>query len=231
MIAFDQIALWISYLPIYFANGLLAIMYWMIDQLPMLVSLGGGCGIAFLLDQEVQQRVGYIPGREGLPQQTVFMPRSAQIMTMIVGLLWLAAQWNMAAPVPWIGAMMWVCGLVILLAMPAHRFNLLWYVKAGIAIYALCVIGSRIYLHYTLAIPATEWSGILGNATYAEYFIQNTQRNVTSILVWLLWLVVPLGYFVMLVQQLFVNPMSLVHPFATVQEMIHQLRDRKGGMI
>ena len=41
---------------------------------------------------------------------------------------------------------MWAHGADGVLALSAQRLNLLWYVKAGIAIYALAVIGSRIYL-------------------------------------------------------------------------------------
>ena len=49
---------------------------------------------------------------------------------------------------------------------------------------------------------------------------------MTTILLWALWLVVPLGYFSMLVQQIFINPMSIVSPFAGAQEMLRALRVR-----
>jgi len=227
LIILEQISVWISYLPIYFANGLLAICYWLAGQFPLLVSLSGAAGIAFLLDQEMQLRAGYLPAREGHSARKQ-VPHTAELMTAFVAILWMIAQWGMAEPVPWLGAFMWVSGFLVVLALPAHRFNLLWYVKAGIAIYALCVIGSRLYLHYTMTIQSNEWLGVLGNSSYSEYFIQNTQSNVTSILIWLLWLVVPLGYFSLLVQQLFINPMSLMNPFSSVQEMIGLMRDRKG---
>ena len=74
------------------------------------------------------------------------VPRTAQVMTAIVLVAWLAAQWDMGQPVPWIGAVMWAAGLTAVLALSNQRFNLLWYVKSGIALYALAVIGSRLYL-------------------------------------------------------------------------------------
>ena len=222
----DQTTLWISFIPIYFANGILAIFYWLAGQSPLLVSLSGACGMFYLLDTEVQHRATYLPQRER-SQIIDSMPRTAQVMTVIIFVMWALAQWSMAAPVPWIGAMMWVCGFLVLVAMPSQRFNLLWYVKAGIAIYTLCVIGSRVYLRYTATIKVEQWT-MFGQSTIPNTLIQATQTNTASILVWLLWLVVPLGYFSMLVQQLFINPMSLSHPFITAQKMIHQMRDRNG---
>jgi hypothetical protein len=221
----NHITLWISYSPIYFANGVLAVCYGLADQFPLLVSLSGACGILFLLDTEIQHRASYTPAR-AQGHAPASMPRTAQGLTIIVFTLWSIAQWNMAAPVPWIGAMMWLCGFIVVVAMPAQRFNLLWYSKAGIAIYALCVIGSRVYIQYTAEIELKQWQNALGYSTLPETLIQNTQNNTTSILVWLLWLVVPLGYFSMLIQQLFVNPMSLSHPFSSIQKMIYQMRER-----
>jgi len=56
--------------------------------------------------------------------------------------------------------------------------------------------------------------------------IANTRSNVTTILLWALWLIVPLGYFSMLVQQVFTNPMSMVNPLAGAQDLLRALRVR-----
>ena len=60
----------------------------------------------------------------------------------------------------------------------------------------------------------------------AATLIAGARGNVTTILLWALWLVVPLGYFSMLVQQVFINPMSIVNPLASAQDMLHALRMR-----
>jgi hypothetical protein len=39
---------------------------------------------------------------------------------------------------------------------------------------------------------------------------------------WALWLVIPLGYFAMLLQQLLLNPMSLANPLVGVNELIER---------
>jgi len=121
---------------------------------------------------------------------------------------------------------MWVGGLLAVLALSAQRFNLLWYVKAGIAIYALAVIGSRIYLNYTAHLTPQQWAALIGSSESAASVIASTRGNVTTILLWALWLVVPLGYFSMLVQQVFINPMSVVNPLAGAQDLLRALRVR-----
>ena len=92
--------------------------------------------------------------------------------------------------------------------------------------YALAVIGSRIYLGYTSHLTAEQWAVLVGSSENAATLIASTRGNVTTILWWALWLVVPLGYFSMLVQQVFINPMSIVSPLASVQDMLRALRMR-----
>jgi len=56
--------------------------------------------------------------------------------------------------------------------------------------------------------------------------LASTRGNMTTILLWALWLIVPLGYFSMLVQQFFINPMSIVNPLAGAQDLLRALRVR-----
>ena len=155
-------------------------------------------------------------------------PKTSQIITGIVLALWLVAQWGMGAPVPWIGASMWLAGLLAILAAPAQRFSLLNGVKVGLVTYALAVIVSRIYLAYTSRISPEEWAALLGSAETAARVIASTRANTTTVAIWALWLVVPLGYFSMLAQQVFLNPISLTNPLATYEQMLISLRDRGG---
>jgi hypothetical protein len=134
----------------------------------------------------------------------------------------------MGAPVPWIGAAMWLAGLLAILVCPAQRFNLLHFVKSGIAVYALAVIGSRFYLSMTNQISPDQWASLVGSAQNAANVVANTRGNVTTIITWGLWLVIPLGYFSMLVQKLFLNPVSLINPLSSYEDMLILLRDRGG---
>ena len=225
----DRIGLLLTDLPVYLANGALVILYWLIAHMPALTSLVCALLMAWLPDAEIQQRAGFRPRRSergSAGDSSGKMPRTAQVMTGMVLAAWIIAQWDMGAPVPWIGAAMWVAGLAAILALSAQRFNLLWYVKAGIAMYALAVIGSRIYLGYTAGLTPEQWAALIGSSESAAVVIANTRSNVTTILLWALWLIVPLGYFSMLVQQIFINPMSMVNPLAGAQDLLHALRVR-----
>ena len=223
------------------ANGSLLLVYLAAENLPAILSLASAAFIFLVLDSEVQRRAGFRPLRDGPLGQPEFperpgtaprpsatpQPRTAQILTGIVAALWLGAQAGMAAPVPWIGATMWLFGVLVLLVMPNHqRFNQLWFVKTGLSVYALLVIGSRIYLAYANQLSPEQWAGILGSAESASSVIASTQGNVTTIVLWALWLVAPLGYFSLLVQQMFINPMNLVSPLEGAQDALKRIRER-----
>jgi hypothetical protein len=225
----DRIGMFLIDLPVYLANGGLVIAYWLAENSAALVSLLCASLFALLPDAEIQQRAGFRPRRNDRNQAGDSInraPRTAQTMTVLVLITWLVAQSGMGAPVPWIGAAMWVAGLLSVLALAAQRFNLLWYVKAGVAIYALAVIGSRIYLSYTAHLTPEQWAALIGSSQSAATVIASTRGNVTTILLWALWLIVPLGYFSMLVQQIFINPMSIINPLAGAQDLLRALRVR-----
>ena len=229
MTILDQLGVLLTDIPVYLANGGLVILYWLAAHSAALVSLLCAVVMALLPDAEIQQRAGFRPRRNEHSEDSIpigQIPRTAQEMTGIVLMAWLIAQWDMGAPVPWIGAVMWAAGLAAVLALSAQRFNLLWYVKAGIAMYALAVIGSRIFLGYTTHLTPEQWAALIGSTESAATVIASTRGNVTTILLWALWLIIPLGYFSMLVQQIFINPMSIVNPLAGAQDLLRALRVR-----
>ncbi len=221
----DQILQELTCLPVLILNGFLWLVYAAADHFPALVSLGCGLATILGLDVVVQRAVASRPLRDGRGETTP-TPRTAQIVTGIVLLLWLIAQHNLGAPVPWIGMAMWLAGILSVLLLPSERFNQLWVVKTGLAVYGLLVLGSRIYLAYANRLSPQQWAGIIGSAESAASVIAGTQGNVTTIVLWALWLVAPLGYFSLLVQQLFVNPMSLVSPLAGAQDVLKRVRER-----
>jgi hypothetical protein len=224
---FDQFNLFLLDLPIYAANGLLWLVYTLVGSLAALVALGSAAVLALVVDTVVQQLAGARPLRQGRGE-TLPVVHTAQILTGLVLALWLGAQWGMGAPVPWIGAAMWLTGLLAILISPAQRFNLLHFVKSGIAVYALAVIGSRVYLGMASQVSPDQWVGLIGTAQGAANVVASTRGNVTTIITWGLWLVIPLGYFSMLVQKLFLNPISLINPLASYADMLVLLRDRGG---
>jgi hypothetical protein len=223
----DAIALFLTDLVVYFLNGILVVLYAVGDNAAAVASTAFAVLIAVFPDAEVQLRAGFRPRRFDREPGTTG-GKTAQTMTALVLLLWVGAQWGMGAPVPWIGTAMWAVGLAVVLAVPVQRFNLLWYVKGGIAMYALAVIGSRLYLGYTAQLTAAEWAGLIGSREAAASLIAGTQSSVTTIVLWALWLVIPLGYFSMLIQNVFANPMSLISPWQGAQDVLRHLRAQDG---
>ena len=229
MAQLDALGIFLSDLPVYFANGVLVIVYALAGSAPALACMAAALGMVLLPDVEVQRRAAFQPNQSRRGEAAFPQPRTAQGMTLLALLMWLAAQAGMGAPVPWIGAAMWLAGLLAILALPGQQFNLLWFVKAGIVLYGLAVTGSRIYLASTARLSAAEWAGLVGSSGDAAALVAGTRGSVTAVILWALWLIVPLGYFSMLAQQLFANPMSIANPFATAQGMLRRLRTRDPG--
>ena len=213
-------------LPTYLLNGVLATVYWLGESGAALVSILCAGLIIRFVDQRVQSRAAFRPGRSGREAATPDL-YTAQITTAIILVLWVISQWGMGAPVPWLGAAMWIAGTIILLLVHMQEHTLLWNMKSGIAIYSLAVIGSRLYLAYTAQLSADQWAALIGTSESASAVIANTRGNVTTIILWALWLVIPLGYFAMLLQQVLINPMSLVNPLTGASELINRYRTRR----
>ena len=213
-------------LPTYLLNGVLATVYWIGESGAALVSILCAVLIIRFVDQRVQSRAAFRPGRSGREAATPDL-YTAQITTAIILVMWVISQWGMGAPVPWLGAAMWLTGTIIVLLVHMQEHTLLWNMKSGIAIYSLAVIGSRLYLAYTAQLSADQWAALIGTSESAAAVIANTRGNVTTIILWALWLVIPLGYFAMLLQQVLINPMSLVNPLAGASELINRYRTRR----
>lgn len=213
-------------LPTYLLNGVLATVYWLGESGSALVSILCAGLIIRFVDNRIQSRAAFRPGRSGRDATSSDL-YTAQITTAIILLMWVISQWGMGAPVPWLGASMWMAGALIVLTMRMQEHTLLWNMKSGIAIYSLAVLGSRLYLAYTAQLSAQQWAALIGTSESAAAVIANTRGNVTTIILWALWLVIPLGYFAMLFQQVLINPMSLVNPLAGASELINRYRTRR----
>jgi hypothetical protein len=213
-------------LPTYLLNGLLATLYWFGESGAALVSIFCASLIIRFVDHRQQTRAAFRPGRSGRETGAPNL-YTAQITTSVILVLWVISQFGMGAPVPWLGAAMWTTGTILLLLVRIQENTLSWNMKSGIAIYSLAVLGSRLYLTYTAQLSPDQWAALIGTSASAAVVIANTRGNVTTIILWALWLVIPLGYFAMLLQQVLINPMSLVNPLAGASELIQRYRNRR----
>jgi len=215
-------------LPTYLLNGVLAVLYWLGDSGAALASIVCACLILRFVDARAQAPSAFRPGRSGRDAQNTTL-YTAQVMTILVIALWIGGQWGMGAPVPWLGAAMWIGGTGLLLVIRLQGQTLLWNVKTGILVYTLAVIGSRLYLAYTAQLSPDQWAALIGSAEGAAALIAGTRGSLTTIILWALLLVIPLGYFAMLTQQVLANPMSLVNPLTGAGELIKRYRTRGSG--
>jgi hypothetical protein len=227
----DQLALLIADLPVYLANGLLIVIYAVFGNMAGIISTGCAWAMGCRFDLPARQAAGFVPLRTAWFDRQNIPPRATSIgliMTALSSGLWLLAQTLIREPVAWIGAGMWGLGLVAVMVAEGHqRDNTLWFVKSGLILYSLAVIASRVYLHYTAQLSPEQWAGLLGSTETAAVVIANTRSNVTTIVLWAIWLIIPLGYFSMLIQQLLVMPRSLLSPRANAQQTMHNTFNRR----
>lgn len=231
MSTLDGLGILLSDLPVYFANGLLVIAYLLAAHLPALVSLSCAYGCLLWFDLPTQAKAGFMPRRGNMESNHSLSLPVLPVSGLLTGIaiaLWLLAQFLIHEPVPWIGAGMWLVGLAGILLVPDHqRENTLWFVKTGLILYSLAVIASRIYLSYTAQLTPEQWAGLIGSTDSAAAVIANTRSSVTTVVLWALWLVIPLGFGSLLLQQLLVNPRSALSPRGDVRAFLRHTQSRR----
>lgn len=231
MSTLDGLGILLADLPLYFANGLLVIAYLLAANMPAIVSLVCAYGCLCWFDLPTQAKAGYMPRRGSIdsnPSLSIPVLPVSALLTGIALALWLLAQFLIHEPVPWIGAGMWLVGLAGIFLAPDHqRENTLWFVKTGLILYSLAVIASRIYLSYTAQLTPEQWAGLIGSTDSAAAVIANTRSSVTTVVLWALWLVIPLGFGSLLLQQLLVNPRSALSPRGDVRAFLRHTQSRR----
>jgi len=129
------------------------------------------------------------------------------------------------APVPLLLAAMAVAGA---LAVRADRFNpdaLRWRVAGGLALYAAAALAYLGYGSYLAGLDALAWAEALGGQGEASQALAQGRAFVNTLATWGLWLILPLGYFSLLVQGVLVHPPLPARP----QETITAVRTRGQG--
>jgi hypothetical protein len=212
---------------VYLANGLLVVGYLLTERLAHLLALACSLLIAGTFDRVVQRQAVFAPQRYEagavLPSR---MPRTAQVITGLAIGLWLAATWSFQSLVPAIGAAMWIAGFMALLVMPQQRWSLLWSTKAYLILYSLTVIGFRLYLWQAARVSPQALAEVFGGTEPAARVLAQNTGTFTTVGAWLLWAILPAGYFVLLLQNWLAQPMSVVGPLQGAQDLLATLRTR-----
>lgn len=206
-------------------NGYLVVLYWLVDQMAILVSLSCVLLIALYFDPLVQNLVAATAARAGV-RAPVQPARHHQIFTCALGVLWTWAALLYPLPVPWLGAGMWFLTVAILWLLPAERAACLWRCKVSILTYTLVLLGFRWYLALVSAVSPQDWAAIIGSSEEARRVIAGNRGLFTTIGTWASWFVLPAAHAAYVVQRVTTNPMSLVNPRQTAAEILDAIRNR-----
>jgi hypothetical protein len=182
---------------IWIANGGLTVIFWLVDHMLLLAAIP-----AFYL-LAVQAR------------------REQRMYVLAAGGLSLLASLLVPPPIPLIILVMAWAGVA---AIKVDKFNpdsLRWRVVGGMALYAVAALGWTAYSAYVAGLSADQW-GALFAADEAAATIAQGRSFLSTISVWGLWIIVPLGYFSLLLQGIFVHaPLS-----ASPEKIIQTVRAR-----
>ena len=206
-------------------NGYLVMLYWLLDQVALLLALGCMLLIGLYFDPLIQNLAARSPARAGVRPQTQPV-RHHQFLTLFISVLWLLAAMLYPSPVPWLGAVMWLSTAIILWVLPAERAAVLWRCKVSILTYTLVLLGFRWYLAMVTALSPQDWAAILGSSDEARRVIAGNRGLFTTIGMWAAWFVLPAAHAAYIVQRITTNPMSLTNPRQTAADILDAIRNR-----
>lgn len=210
---------------LYTLNGFLAVAYWLVDHLGILLGLACAVLVIVFFDPCSQKLAAHQPSRRG--RKAPIQPHhNHQMLSGVTVALWTAAAALFPVPVPWLGAGMWVLFLILLLLLPAEQLQTLWRSKTAILIYALALLGFRWYMSLSAQASPQEWAALYGTAGEAQRAIASTRGLFATIGTWLVWFAMPVAYAGYVVQRLATHSMSLADPRATAAQIVETIRTR-----
>ena len=177
---------------IWIANGGLVVIFWLIDHVLLLTAIP-----AFYL-LVVQAR------------------REQRLYALAAGGLSLLASLLVPPPIPLIILVMAWAGAAAVKVDGFNPDSLRWRVVGGLALYAVAALGWTAYSAYVAGLSAEQW-GALFAADEAAATIAQGRSFLSTISVWGLWIIVPLGYFSLLLQGIFVHAPLTASPERIIQ--------------
>lgn len=128
------------------------------------------------------------------------------------------------APVPLIIAAMCAAGALFV---RLDRFNpegLRWRAAGGIALYSAAALGFALYLSYVSRLNPVEWARLVGSVDEAAGLVASGRSFIHTLGIWGVWLIIPLGYFSLLLQGFLVHPPVPASP----EQVVWRVRERRG---
>ena len=212
---------------IYLINGFLLALYFIIGQLPLLLSLACAALVALYFDPQAQRRTQFMPGRGLRPAaRAPETMRHHQLLTVVTAALWIVASSLFPSPVPWLGLAMWALTVAGLALLPAERVSLLWRCKTFILIYSFVLFAFRGYLALLGRVTPEAWAAVVGSSAEAQRVLAQNRGLFTTIGFWVSCFALPGAQAAYLVQRLTVHPMSLLGPRMWPAEILDAIRTR-----
>jgi len=123
---------------------------------------------------------------------------------------------------------MWLSSLAALALLPTQREPLLFRVKSFVFVYALALLGFKLYLWQIHRAEFEAWAGVLGTTpTLAQRIVLNNTSIVTTIGMWGTWFLLPFAHVSYLVQLFMVNRDSLLFPLTAPERIVEMIRGRE----
>jgi len=172
----------LSLFLIYEANGFLALVYVLWEHISTILATAS---MAFLI----------LGG-----------PAAQRTWITVTAILVVLATLFSPPPVPLIMAVMALAGALAVWRDTFNPQNLRWRLTGGLVLYALSALGYLAYSRYLDGVDAMTWAKALGGEGQAAAAMAQGRAFVNTLATWGLWLIIPLGYFSLLAQSMFVHP-------------------------
>jgi hypothetical protein len=117
--------------------------------------------------------------------------------------------------------------ITAILFVTEERYNLLWWAKVGVLVYAVLVVGLRAGL---LALQSTDpvaWAGMLGSSGDAQDVLTNTRGNIATIGILFEFAIYPLSYAGLLFNRVLRNPKPFFSAWKEFGDVIRRIRTRQ----
>lgn len=206
-------------------NGGLWCMYLIADHITLLIGLACAVVIAVVFDRWVAQLALTTPARQGrsAPRR---LNRRPYLRTLFTFSVWLIAVSLYPAPVPQLGAAMWVATVVVVLLLPTERAPVLGTCKNIILTYACALLGFLWYVNTSAAASPREWAAIIGGVGEAQQTLAQNQSVVLTIgTIGLTWSG-PLAIALYVFKRLTAHLESLANPWQSAAEILRDIRTR-----
>ncbi len=211
---------------IIFANGLLVIGYYLFDHLAFLLVLALSIVWIALVERGLMAASGFTPPRGGKPSPSRPVSPMPLILGTVAALTSLMAVAIYPSPVREIMVAMWFTGIMVILALPSHRWESVPNVRLFLLGYALLLLLFRPLASWTQNADPYAWAKVFGSTGEAQQALSQGRSLAMTMFTWLSWFAVPGGFFTWTFQRLAALGFSLVDPRATAAEIVQQIRAR-----